>query len=81
MPGCRKRRHVGTDLGQEDLRRRGAHTRNRDQTCDGVARRSEQLVDPSIEDCDVSLQILDQSEMMGDQEPVMRRHAAVERSD
>ena len=80
MPGCRKRRHVGTDLGQNDLRRYSAHTGNRNELCDRIAKRRQQLLDPRIKGCDMALQLFDQPKMTGDQEPMMRRHAAVERS-
>ena len=37
MPSCRKQRHVGADLGQNDFGRHSAHARDRDQSCDRVA--------------------------------------------
>src|SRR5260370_1439021 len=75
MPRCRKRRHIGADLGQNDLRRHAAHTGDRNKLCDRIAKRLQQLLDLRIEGCDVPLQLIDQAKMVGDQEPMMRRHA------
>ena len=81
MPSCRKRRHVGADLAQNDFGRHSAHARDRDQSCDRVAKRRKQLLDPSIEGSDMSLQLLDQAKMMGNQEAMMRCHPAIESGD
>ena len=74
MPSCRKRRHVGADFGQNDFGRHSAHARDRDQSCDRVAKRRKQLLDASVEVSDVSLQLLDQAKMMSDQEAMMREY-------
>src|SRR6185295_11383114 len=47
----------------------------------GIAKRCKQLLDASIEGSDVSLQLLDQAKMMGDQEAMMCRHPAIESGD
>src|SRR5258707_7901107 len=44
-----------------------------------ISKRSQQLLDSRIEGCDVPLQLSDQTEMMGDQKPMMRRHAPIKR--
>ena len=79
MPRCRKRRHIGADLGQNDLRRHFAHTGDGNELCDRISKRSQQLLDSRIEGRDVPLQLSDQTEMMGDQKPMMRRHAPIKR--
>ena len=44
-----------------------------------ITKRRQQLLDLRIEGCDVPLQLFDQAKMMGDQEPIMRRHTPIER--
>ena len=71
MPRCRKRGHIGAELGENNLRRNPAYTGDRGELFDGIAERRQQVFDPRIEGCDVLLQFFDQPEMMSNRKPMI----------
>lgn len=79
MPGTRSWRYQ-TDRATQKLthRRNAAHARGCYQPLDCIAKGRKHLLDAEIESGDVSLQLLDQAEVMVEKESMMCRHAAIE---
>ena len=71
--------HVGADLGDKDLSRGLAQTRNLLQSFKGVTKGLQRGLDPRIEGCDRLFQLFNGLYMLADEEAMMRANASVQR--
>ena len=78
MTSCRKRAHIGTDLGHDHFGRKPPNARGRDQSLHRIAERRKHLTDPLIEGGDAAFQFLDQVEVVANKKAMMRRYAPLE---
>ena len=79
MPRGGKPAHVITDLRDDDLRGSGANSRNRGQPFDGVLKRGQGGLDTGVEGGNAFLQLLDRSQMLGQQKTMMLADATSKR--